>query len=89
MGWRPSLTVGISAPIATAGIGTAVGLLSGYSGGVLDQMLMRVADIVLGLPFLALVIVATALLGARLQNIVLAVGIMLWPNAARVIRSQC
>lgn len=88
MGTRPSLIVGISAAVAVAGIGTVVGLLSGYFGGLLDQVLMRAADIVLGLPFLPFVIVVTALLGPQLQNIVFAVGIMLWPNAARVIRSQ-
>jgi peptide/nickel transport system permease protein len=88
MGTRPSLIVGISAAVAVAGIGTVVGLLSGYFGGVVDQVLMRVADIVLGLPFLPFVIVVTALLGPQLQNIVFAVGVMLWPNAARVIRSQ-
>ncbi|WP_207448967.1 ABC transporter permease subunit [Roseomonas marmotae] len=88
MGTRPSLIVGLSAAVAVAVIGTVVGLLSGYFGGGLDQVLMRLTDIVIGLPFLPFVIVVTALLGPQLQNIVFAVAIMLWPNAARVIRSQ-
>jgi len=88
MGTRPSLVVGLSAAVAVASIGTVVGLLAGYFGGMVDQALMRLTDIVLGLPFLPFVIVVTALLGPDLQNIVLAVAIMLWPNAARVIRSQ-
>jgi peptide/nickel transport system permease protein len=87
-GTRPSLIVGLSAAAAVAVIGTVVGLLAGYFGGVVDQVLMRVTDIVLGLPFLPFVIVVTALLGPQLQNIVFAVAVMLWPNAARVIRSQ-
>jgi peptide/nickel transport system permease protein len=88
LGTRPSLIVGLSAAVAVAVVGTVVGLLAGYFGGLVDQVLMRVTDIVLGLPFLPFVIVVTALLGPQLHNIVLAVSVMLWPNAARVIRSQ-
>ncbi len=69
-------------------LGTAVGVLAGYFGGWVDQVLMRLADIVLGLPFLPFVIVLAALLGPSLQNIVFAVAILLWPNAARVVRAQ-
>jgi len=88
MGARPSLFVGVTAAIAVATVGTVVGLLAGYFGGVVDRMLMRLADIVLGLPFLPFVIVLVALLGPSLMHIVFAVALLLWPNAARVIRSQ-
>jgi peptide/nickel transport system permease protein len=88
LGTRPSLLVGLSAAIAVAVTGTAVGLLAGYLGGVTDRLLMRIADIVLGMPFLPFVIVVVALLGPSLTHIVLAVALLLWPNAARVIRSQ-
>ena len=88
LGARPSLVVGITAAIAVASISTAVGLLSGYLGGVIDRLLMRLADIVLGLPFLPSVIVMVALLGPSLRNMISAIVLLLWPNAARVIRSQ-
>ena len=88
LGVRPSLFVGLTAAVAVATVGTAVGLLAGYFGGVVDQGLMRAADVVLGLPFLPFVIVLAALMGPSLGNIVLAVAILLWPNAARVIRAQ-
>ena len=88
LGVRPSLFVGVAAAVAVTSIGTAVGLLSGYFGGVVDQALMRLSDIVLGLPFLPFVIVLASLLGPSMQNIVLAVAILLWPNAARVVRAQ-
>jgi peptide/nickel transport system permease protein len=88
MATRPSLIVGLSAAVAVATIGTAIGLLAGYFGGWIDQVLMRLVDLILGLPFLPFVIVVTALLGPELRNIVLAVVLLLWPNAARVIRSQ-
>jgi peptide/nickel transport system permease protein len=88
MGVRPSLFVGITAAIGVATLGTAVGILSGYFGGMVDSVLMRLTDLVLGLPFLPFVIVLAALLGPTLQNVVFAVAILLWPNAARVIRAQ-
>ncbi len=88
MGVRPSLFVGVTAAVAVASIGTAVGLLAGYFGGVVDQVLMRVSDMLLGLPFLPFVIVLAALLGPSLHNIIFAVVLLLWPNAARVIRAQ-
>jgi peptide/nickel transport system permease protein len=88
LGARPSLLVGITAATAVATIGSAIGLVAGYLGGWVDRMLMRVADLVLGLPFLPFVIVLVSLIGPSQQNIVLAVAILLWPNAARVIRSQ-
>ena len=88
LGVRPSLIVGLAAAVAVTSIGTAVGLVSGYFGGWVDQALMRVSDIVLGLPFLPFVIVLASLLGPSMQNIILAVAILLWPNAARVVRAQ-
>jgi len=88
LGARPSLLVGITAALAVASIGSLVGLVAGYLGGWVDRMLMRLADLVLGLPFLPFVIVLVALAGASLQHIVFAVALLLWPNAARVIRSQ-
>lgn len=88
LGVRPSLFVGLTAALAVTSIGTAVGLLAGYFGGWVDQLLMRLSDIVLGLPFLPFVIVMASLLGPSMQNIVLAVAILLWPNAARIVRAQ-
>ena len=88
LGVRPSLFVGITAAVAVTSVGTAVGLVAGYFGGLVDQVLMRLSDIVLGLPFLPFVIVLASLLGPSMQNIVFAVAILLWPNAARVVRAQ-
>ena len=85
---RPSLIVGVTAAIAVASIGTAVGLISGYLGGIVDRLLMRLADIVLGVPFLPSVIVMVSLMGPSLRNMIVAIVALLWPNAARVIRSQ-
>lgn len=87
-GTRSALAVGLSAAIIVSTVGTVVGLVAGYFGGRIDAALMRVADMALSLPFLPFVIVLTGFLGASTSNIVLAVALLLWPNSARVIRSQ-
>jgi peptide/nickel transport system permease protein len=87
-GTRSALAVGLSAAIVVASVGTIVGLIAGYFGGTIDSILMRIADMALSLPFLPFVIVLTGFLGASTWNIVLAVALLLWPNSARVIRSQ-
>jgi peptide/nickel transport system permease protein len=87
-GTRSALLVGISAAVVVASLGTVVGLVSGYFGGRIDMVMMRIAEIALSLPFLPFVIVLTGFLGASVSNIVMAVALLLWPNAARVIRSQ-
>jgi len=87
-GTRSALAVGLSAAVIVATVGTVVGLVSGYFGGWIDALLMRIADMALSLPFLPFVIVLTGFLGAETENIVAAVALLLWPNSARVIRSQ-
>ena len=87
-GTRSALAVGLSAAAIVATVGTVVGLVSGYFGGWVDALLMRIADMALSLPFLPFVIVLTGFLGPETSNVVLAVALLLWPNSARVIRSQ-
>jgi len=87
-GTRSALAVGLSAAVVVATVGTVVGLVAGYFGGTIDSLLMRIADMALSLPFLPFVIVLTGFLGASTSNIVFAVALLLWPNSARVIRSQ-
>lgn len=88
MGTEPSLMVGISAAIGVAALGTLIGLLAGYCGGVVDAILMRLADVVLGIPFLPFVIILLMLAHGGNVALVACVVLLLWPYAARVIRSQ-
>jgi peptide/nickel transport system permease protein len=88
LGTRAALVVGVSAAAIVVVIGTLIGLLSGYFRGLVDAVLMRVADVALGLPLLPFVIVLTAFLGPSTWNVVLAMTLLLWPNSARIIRSQ-
>ncbi|HEV7264577.1 MAG TPA: ABC transporter permease [Falsiroseomonas sp.] len=87
-GTRSAVIVGLSAAVCVAAIGTLLGLVSGYFGGWVDTIVMRLADVVLGLPFLPFVIVLAALTRPGTGTIVFAVAVLLWPNTARVIRSQ-
>jgi peptide/nickel transport system permease protein len=88
MGTRGALIVGITAAICVVTIGTVVGLMSGYFGGLTDTLLMRLADIALGVPFLPFVIVLAAFLNPSQWNVVLGIALLLWPQSARVIRAQ-
>ncbi|HEU4974166.1 MAG TPA: ABC transporter permease [Baekduia sp.] len=87
-GSRYSLTaaVGILAFAATAG--TAVGLVAGYVGGWVDEVLMRVTDMFLAFPALVLAMAAAAALGPSLFNAVVATAIVWWPWYARLVRGQ-
>ena len=87
-GTRSALQVGLTAALAVVAIGTLLGLLAGYLGGWVDRLITRIADIVLGLPFLPFLLVLAALTRAGTSIVVIAVALLLWPNTARVIRSQ-
>ncbi len=87
-GTRSALLVGITAAFMVALIGTIVGLAAGYFGGWVDTILMRLADIAFGIPFLPFVIVLAAFLQPSIWNVVLAMALVLWRDTGRVIRSQ-
>lgn len=87
-GARSALAVGVMAALAVLVVGTLVGVVAGYVGGVVDTLLMRLADIALGIPFVPFVLVLSSLLGPSTANVVFGIALLLWPTAARVIRSQ-
>lgn len=87
-GARVSLAAGlISVSIALIG-GGLIGLISGYFGGRLDEVLMRLVDAMLAFPFLVLAIALAAVLGPSLQNTMIAIGIVTAPVFARLVRGQ-
>ncbi len=87
-GTRAALLVGLTAAVAVVAIGTLLGLLSGYLGGWVDRLVTRLADVVLGLPFLPSMLVLAVLTRPGTTVIVASVALLLWPNTARVIRAQ-
>ena len=87
-GARVSLSVGIVAAAVALLIGTTVGVLAGYYPRRLGTSLMRGVDVILILPFLPLLIVLAAYLGRSLLNTILVIGVLIWAEPARIIRSQ-
>lgn len=88
VGTRIVVIVGISCALFITAIGTNVGLLSGYYGGRIDSILMRVTDLAFGIPFIPFAVVLVALLAPSIWNIILTISLLMWRTAARVIRSQ-
>jgi ABC-type dipeptide/oligopeptide/nickel transport system permease subunit len=87
-GTRLSLMVGISSVSFAIVIGTVLGALSGYFGGWVDNLIMRVMDVLLAFPSLLLAIAIVTVLGPGLINALLAIGIVSIPAYARVVRSS-
>ncbi|TYB89292.1 ABC transporter permease [Oceaniovalibus sp. ACAM 378] len=87
MGSRVALRVGLVAAIAVGFISTLVGVISGYFGGIIDDILMRMTDVALSIPTLPFAIVAVGLLGPSIDNIILVITLLFWRNGARIIRS--
>ena len=88
MGTRVSLTVGFSAVAAGAIIGSLFGLLAGFFGGWLDEILMRIADILYAFPSILLALFLVAVLGPSLTNLVAAIALVSIPGFARIMRSS-
>jgi peptide/nickel transport system permease protein len=87
-GARVSLVVGLVAVIVGGAIGTLLGMLAGYFGGWTDDVIMRLADIQLALPFILLAIIFLLVLGPGVLNLILVLGIGQWVTYARIARGQ-
>jgi peptide/nickel transport system permease protein len=87
-GARISLFVGLVVVSVSASIGTVMGALAGYYGGIIDEAISRVIDILLAFPGLLLAIALVAVLGPSLTNVVLALSLIGWVGYARVVRAQ-
>lgn len=89
-GSRVSLAIGLVAAAASMGLGTVVGLLAGYWGGWREEVLMRVTDVFLVLPWLALMIVLATVLpgGQSVEKVIFVISITGWSYTARIVRSQ-
>lgn len=88
LGSRIAMFVGLLGAFMVAVIGTTVGLVAGYYGGLVDEVVMRLVDILYGLPFIPFVIVLVTVLGASVWNIILGISLLYWLSTARVVRSE-
>ncbi len=94
-GARISLTVGLFAVIMEVLIGTTLGAIAGYYGGLVDSAIMRVTDVFLSIPLLPLLLVLTAIVAASSTKaalsfgvIVIIIGALSWPTVARLVRAS-
>ncbi len=87
-GARTSLLVGFAAAAASTLLGLLIGTFSGFLGGVVDDLLMRVTELFQVIPRFFLALLAVALFGPSIWNIIIAIGILSWPVTARLVRSE-
>jgi peptide/nickel transport system permease protein len=87
-GSRISVAVGLGTVSLSLAIGLLAGSLSGYFGGTVDHLFMRLADILLAFPGILLAIGITAVLGPSLRNVLIALSLLGWVGYARLVRGQ-
>ncbi|MCV2894964.1 ABC transporter permease [Lentibacter sp. XHP0401] len=87
-GARTAMLVGLLTALGTVVIGLNFGLIAGYFGGRIDAILMRITDILLGLPFLPFIIVLLALTDRNIWTIILAMTFVMWRSTARIVRAE-
>lgn len=87
-GSRISLAIGLITAFVTVVTGTLIGLVAGYYGGWIEEVLVKIVDFFMMLPVLPLMIILAAVLGPSLWNIILVISVVSWPTTARVVRSQ-
>lgn len=87
-GARVSVLVGLSVVVISGTVGVALGLIAGYFGGYIDDVIMRIADMQLAFPFLLAAILFLAILGHGLFNVVVVLSFWNWVPYARVVRGQ-
>jgi peptide/nickel transport system permease protein len=85
---RVSLLVGVASVLLGGAIGSVLGLVAGYSGGKVENVIMRVVDVVMAFPSLLLGLTVLAVLGPGLGKMIVAIGLMLSPAFARVMHSS-
>jgi peptide/nickel transport system permease protein len=85
-GGRISLVVGVTVAVVAGIIGTTLGGLAGYHGGKLDNMLMRMTDLFLAVPFLVILIMASSVLHGGVTDIVIVLSLFFWMAEARIVR---
>ncbi len=87
-GSQIALMVGVTSALGSAILGTLVGLFSGYFGGWVDEVLMRLTDVAFGIPFLPFALVVLSITGPDLTIMILLIIFFLWRTTARVVRAQ-
>jgi peptide/nickel transport system permease protein len=87
-GARTSLYVGLATILLSMSLGVTLGLVSGYSGGVVDILIMRSVDTVMAFPGILLAMGLTALMGPSVHTVIIAIAATGWTSSARLVRGQ-
>ncbi|MEZ5763649.1 MAG: ABC transporter permease [Xanthobacteraceae bacterium] len=87
-GARVSMLVAIACVVSDAILGTVIGIAAGYMGGRVDSVLMRIADILLALPYLLIALVVVSVVGASLVNVILIIVVLRWAALSRIVRGE-
>jgi peptide/nickel transport system permease protein len=88
VGARASITVGLVSMVISITIGALVGSVSGFLGGWIDAVLMRITDGMMAIPYFFLVLIVVAVFGTSFRNVVIVIGATSWMVVARVVRSD-
>ncbi|MBI4220482.1 MAG: ABC transporter permease [Chloroflexi bacterium] len=87
-GARISVTLSLICIFFAGTVGTVLGLISGYCGGLVDTLIMRLTDIALSLPVVLIAVLLAAVRGPSYENVIIVVGLFLWPRYCRQIRGE-
>jgi peptide/nickel transport system permease protein len=88
VGGRVSLSVGLVAVLFSTLIGTTLGALAGYQRGWVDQMIMRIVDMVMSFPVIVLLLSVVAIVGPGIFKIMVMIGLLTWTTPCRILRAQ-
>ena len=88
VGGRVSLSVGLVAVLFSTAIGTVLGALAGYYRGLVDQIIMRIVDMVMSFPVIVLLLTVVAIVGPGIFKIMVMIGLLTWTTPCRIIRAQ-
>ncbi len=87
-GSRASLAIGVSVTLIAAVVGSFLGGIAGFRGGLIDTLIMRLVDLQLSIPFIILALIFLAILGPGLRSVFVALAVALWVNYARLVRAE-
>jgi peptide/nickel transport system permease protein len=87
-GTKYALLIGVAVVAIQVGIGVTLGLISGYFGGIVDSIIMRITDMMLAIPAMVLALAIAGFLGGGLRNVIIAVGAVGWRDYARLVRGE-
>lgn len=87
-GGRVSLTVGFSSMILATGIGVVVGVVSGYFGGWIDNLLMRLVEVIMSIPSFLILLLLSVFLKPSVGNLIIIISLLMWMNISRIVRAE-